>query len=307
MPTPDRGRYYEKIRGHGLAPLWERLRNVLTPEPHTASVPCHWTYSTVRPLLLESATVVSAEEAERRVLVLENPALAGQNAITESLYAGLQLIMPREIARSHRHTPAALRFIIEGERGYTAVNGVKAWMSPGDLILTPSWTWHDHGNEGDEPVTWLDVLDLPLVEKLGPIFLEPGDGAAAPQPGVSFHFPYGAARERLTSPGAERHPAHGFVAEYPPLPTISMFLQRLPAGFRGTPFRSTEGRVFCVAEGRGRAITDTASFEWSPHDVFALPCWKRYRLEADDESVLFSASDRVVQSRLGLLRDEIAS
>jgi gentisate 1,2-dioxygenase len=283
--------------------LWERLRNVLTPEPHTASVPFHWKYATIRPLLLEAAQVVSAEEAERRVLVLENPALAGQNAITESLYAGLQLIMPQEIARSHRHSPAALRFIIEGDGGYTAVNGVKAPMAPGDLILTPNWTWHDHGNEGSAPVTWLDVLDLPLVEKLGPVFMEPGPPKGAPGSTPAFYFPYGAALKELRLMTA-LHPALGFVKEYPPMPTISLFLQRLPSGFRGETFRSTEGRVFCVAEGRGRTITDSGTFDWLPHDVFVLPCWKRYHLEADVESVLFSASDRIVQSRLGLLREE---
>lgn len=300
----DRARYYDRIRGHGLAPLWERLRNVLTPEPHTASIPCHWHYATVRPLLLESAAVVSAEEAERRVLVLENPALADQNAITESLYAGLQLIMPGEIARSHRHTPAALRFIIEGTGGYTAVNGLRAQMAPGDLVLTPNWTWHEHGNDGDTPVTWLDVLDLPLVEKIGPVFMEPGpqQGTAGSTP--TFHFPYGTALRELRLVTA-LHPALGFVKEYPGLPTVSMFLQRMTSGFRGVSFRSTEGRVFCVAEGRGRAFTDAGTFEWSQHDVFVVPCWKRYRLEADVESVLFSASDRVVQARLGLLREDL--
>ncbi len=300
-PTSDRERYYEKIRVHGLAPLWERLRNVLTPEPHTASVPFHWSYAAVRPLLLESAGVVSAEEAERRVLVLENPAFDGGSAITEALYAGLQIIMPGEIARTHRHTPAALRFIIEGECGYTAVNGVKARMAPGDLLLTPAWTWHDHGNDGPEPVMWLDVLDLPLVEKLGPIFMEPGPPAGPPGPPTAFHFPYAAAR--ASSHRAALHPALGHVSDYPPLPTISMFLQRLPAGFRGRTYRCTEGRIFCVAEGRGRVITDSQRFEWNPHDVFVMPCWKRYRLEADEDSVLFAASDRDVQARLGLLRE----
>jgi gentisate 1,2-dioxygenase len=300
-PTTDRERFYEKIRVHGLAPLWERLHNVLTPEPHTASKPFHWSYAAVRPLLLESAAVVSAEEAERRVLVLENPAFDGQNAITESLYAGLQLIMPGEVARSHRHTPAALRFIIEGDCGYTAVNGVKARMSPGDLILTPAWAWHDHGNEGTQPVTWLDVLDLPLVEKLGPVFMEPGPQTGPSAAPTTFHFPYATARAAVRQ--SPLHPALGHVSEYPPIPTISMFLQLLPAGFRGHTYRCTEGRVFCVAEGRGRAVTDTETFEWERHDVFVMPCWKRYRLEADQESVLFAASDRDVQARLGLLRE----
>ena len=81
--------------------------------------------------------------------MLENPALRGQSCITQSLYAGLQLILPGEVAPSHRHTQSALRFVVDGEGAYTAVDGERTTMRPGDFIITPSWTWHDHGNTGD--------------------------------------------------------------------------------------------------------------------------------------------------------------
>ena len=106
------------------------------------------------------------------MLMLRNPGLGGEASITGSLFAGLQLIMPGEIAGTHRHSPCALRFIIEGEGAYTAINGEKAPMTVGDLILTPSMVWHDHGNTGKDPVVWLDGLDLPLVRFLGPMFAE---------------------------------------------------------------------------------------------------------------------------------------
>src|SRR5207245_8942479 len=125
--------------------------------------------------------------AGRRVLILENPALLGQSCITQSLYAGLQLILPGEIAPSHRHTQSALRFIVEGHGAYTAVDGERTTMHPGDFIITPSWTWHDHGHEGNghgnaggEPVVWLDGLDIPIVRLLNASFAEPG--AADVQP-----------------------------------------------------------------------------------------------------------------------------
>ena len=112
---------------------------------------------------MRAGEAITAEEAVRRVLILENPALRGQSAVTQSLYAGLQLILPGEVAPSHRHTQSALRFIVEGSGAYTAVDGERTTMQPGDFIITPSWTWHDHGHEGDEPVVWLDGLDIPMV------------------------------------------------------------------------------------------------------------------------------------------------
>src|SRR5690606_23171672 len=106
------------------------------------------------------------------VLILENPGLPGQSRITTSLYAGLQLILPGEVAPAHRHAQSALRFIIEGSKGYTAVDGERVYMSPGDFIITPSWTWHDHGHEGEGPMVWLDGLDIPLVQALDASFIE---------------------------------------------------------------------------------------------------------------------------------------
>ena len=123
-------------------------------------MPAIWKYEDVRADVMASGALISAEEAVRRVLILENPGLPGQASITQSLYAGLQLILPGEIAPSHRHTQSALRFIVEGRGAYTAVNGERTTMRPGDFIITPSWTWHDHGNadsaDGGEPVVWLD-------------------------------------------------------------------------------------------------------------------------------------------------------
>jgi gentisate 1,2-dioxygenase len=80
-----------------------------------------------------------------------------------AMYLGMQLLMPGEWAPSHRHTPNAVRMIVEGEGAYTTVDGEKCPMSRGDLILTPTGLWHEHGHDGTDPVIWLDVLDLPLV------------------------------------------------------------------------------------------------------------------------------------------------
>src|SRR5215470_16758591 len=171
-PRDDRRAFYERIGRANLTPLWEVLHALVPALPATACVPALWKYADLRPFLLESGQLISAEEAVRRVLVLENPALRGSSCITPSLYAGWQLILPGEIAPSHRHTQSALRFVVDGEGAYTAVDGERTTMHPGDFIITPSGAWHDHGNPGNEPVVWMDGLDIPLVRMLDASFAE---------------------------------------------------------------------------------------------------------------------------------------
>jgi len=321
-------------------PLWERLSDLLPAEPQVASVPYLWDYEALRPVLLESAELIDEHEAERRVLVLENPGLEGQSAITESLFAGLQLIMPGEIAPSHRHTPAALRFILESNNAYTSVEGERVDMSPGDFIVTPSWSWHDHVSESTDPVVWLDVLDLPTVRALGPRFAEhhpenrvpervaPGDslfrygmnmapvGSTTSGPTSPLRYPYDTAREALEKlkGHSEWDACHGLKMEYvdpttgsSALPTISAFLTLLPQGFKAKPYRTTEGIIYCVVEGCGKVAVgrgdDQTTFDYKPKDIFAVPCWRPHAFAATEETVLFSASDRAIQTKLGIWKE----
>ena len=143
--------------------LWEVLKGLVTKEPKSQCVPALWKFTDAKQLVLEAGEVITADEAERRVLVLENPALRGKSRITNSLFAGIQLILPGEIAPAHRHAASAIRFVLDGEGAYTAVEGEKSMMAPGDFILTPNWAPHDHGNTSNQPMLWLDVLDVPTV------------------------------------------------------------------------------------------------------------------------------------------------
>jgi len=160
--SPERKDFYKRLDGKHTAPLWEVLAKIIPPSPTPETVPVLWRYDELRPLLMEAGRLLTTKEAERRVLVLENPGVRGQSKITQSLYSGLQMIMPGEVAPCHRHVSSALRFVVEGSGAYTAVEGERTTMHPGDFILTPSWTYHDHGNPGDGPVVWLDGLDVPI-------------------------------------------------------------------------------------------------------------------------------------------------
>jgi gentisate 1,2-dioxygenase len=315
-------RYSARVREHRLAPLWEFFKDWFRAEPAVAAVPYLWSYDALRPLLTEAADLISAADAERRVLVLENPGLTGQRLATDALYAGLQLIVPGEIAPSHRHTPAALRFIIEGHGAYTAVEGERAYMEPGDFIVTPSWTWHEHGNDGDGPTVWLDVLDVALMRFLGTGFTEHRDMRAADHERSSvaspiFSYPYAQARQTLERlrDHSDWDPCHGLKMEYvdpetggPAMPTLSTFLQLVPKRFRTEPYRSTAGAVYAVVEGRGRALIGrgdgVSTLTFGPRDIFAVPGWQPLVIESDTDVVVFSASDAAAQRKLGVWREE---
>src|SRR5258707_5924059 len=179
--TPaGREAFYERIDPFHMAPLWTRLRALVPEAPAATGVAHRWDYAEVRPFVIESAGHITAREAERRVLILENPALRGSSRITATLYAGLQLIMPGEVAPAHRHTQSALRFVLEGRGAYTAVDGEKTTMEPGDFVITPSWTWHHHGHEAQGPMVWLDGLDIPMLAYFGGTFREDHAAEEAP-------------------------------------------------------------------------------------------------------------------------------
>ncbi|HEX3484210.1 MAG TPA: gentisate 1,2-dioxygenase [Micropepsaceae bacterium] len=333
-------RYYGRLANANMAPLWEVLKNLVTPEPVTPVVPAQWRYTEVRPLLFESASMISAEQAERRVLVLENPGLPNESSITHSLYAGIQLVMPGEVAPQHRHSQSALRFILEGKGATTTVDGERFEMYPGDLILTPSWQWHDHQNETEEPIVWMDGLDIALVRLLDASFsqnsnrkeqevtrekemsqtqyganLLPIDDAPISPNSPLMRYPYDQTRktlERMKTYSAWDR-CHGIRMRYAHprtgdwvMPTMGAAIQLVPKGFATEPYRSTDGTIFAVAEGRGRATIGDKEFMLSPKDVFVAPSWAWRKFQADDDLVLFQFSDRPVQEKLNLWREERA-
>lgn len=157
--------YVAALRAQNLVPLWPSLRAVLPPNvPTRQTKPTYWSYQTLKPLLLQAGELTPIEKAERRVLVLANPGHGLETMqASAAIYLGMQLLLPGEWAPSHRHTPNAVRMVVEGEGAWTTVDGEKCPMQRGDLILTPTGLWHEHGHDGSEPVVWLDVLDLPLV------------------------------------------------------------------------------------------------------------------------------------------------
>lgn len=332
-----RADFYRRMDRDNLTPLWEVLHALVPPQPQTPCRPALWKYRDIRPHIMESGGVITAKEAIRRVLILENPGMRGQSSITRSLYCGLQLILPGEIAPSHRHTQSALRFIVEGSGAYTAVGGERTTMHPGDFIITPSWAWHDHGNPGSEAVVWMDGLDINILalfdaqfaenfpEEAQPVTRNEGDSYARygnnlaplgplPQGRTSpiFSYPYARSRETLhaLSKNEPAHACHGWKMQFiNPLsggfamPTIGSFIQLLPRGFESAPYRSTDGTVYSVVEGSGRVTIGDQAYAFEPRDTFVVPSWHAASFVAETECVLFSYSDRPAQVALGFWRE----
>jgi gentisate 1,2-dioxygenase len=334
--------FYREIGVHHIAPLWERLHELITKAPSSAAKPAKWDYdNVVRPHLMKAARLISAKEAERRVLILENPGMPGEASITQSLYAGIQLIMPGEVAPAHRHSQSALRFVIEGHGAYTTVEGERTMMHPGDFVLTPSWKWHDHGNDSDEPMTWLDGLDIPVVSFFDTSFAEsarmdrqvvakplndstlrfgnnmlPVDWESPDSHSPVINYPYTRSREVLVGmmQGGPPDACHGHKMRFinpangrSPMPTLGAFMQMLPTGFSTIPYRSTDGTVFSVVEGEGESEIGGERIKWGPRDLFVAPSWSWHTHRAKREAVLFSFSDRPAQIALGLWRQERGS
>ena len=160
--------YRDALTERNLVPLWPAMRSVLPYKVPTRDTSVtKWDYQSLRPLLMQAGELTPIEKAERRVLILANPGHGLENIqATPSIYLGMQLILPGETAPNHRHTPSAVRVIVEGEGAFTTVDGEPCKMERGDLILTPAGKWHEHTHEGDGPIVWLDVLDLPLIYRL---------------------------------------------------------------------------------------------------------------------------------------------
>ena len=252
--------YYAKLQAQHVTPAW--IGGGISVEPRSEAVPYLWHWRDLRPQAMRAAELVGTQQAERRVLRLTNPKPPG--VASNTLVANIQIVMPGEIARAHRHSAAALRLIIEGEGGYTVVNGERVPMYPGDLVLTPNWSWHDHANDTDTPMIWLDGLDTPLVRMLEAGFYEEYDqerqdfGAAVNA--SQWHYPMSemrAALQRLAAVDAG-DTGEGIILEYtnrvtggPVMPTIACHMQLLRAGEK-TPGRRRVCRTnYHVVEGAG--------------------------------------------------------
>jgi gentisate 1,2-dioxygenase len=314
-------------RSAHVKPLWE-IAQAHKPDDEFAA-PAIWPWRTMRPLVERAIELASPASAERRVLSLIDPTGGdGDFHTTTNLNAGLQILLPGEAARPHRHSMDALRFVLEGEGAVTRVDGRLAPMAFGDLVLTPGWCWHEHWHEGHEPIVWLDVLNVHAHLHLGTFSFEPGpvhdvpplidDAAFAsanvvpviPQSDISpvFRYPLADAQRALdASPpahdGARRVRYVNPLTGGPVMPLLDCYLVRLDGGSSTVPFRTSAHSVCTVVAGRGSTTAGATTLTWEQRDIFTLPHGAAMVHRAEEPAYLFVVTDREIFKRLGLLTE----
>lgn len=321
-----------------LSGYWRLGMEGLPPHPMTAVEPCLWTWVDVHESLVRAGEVISLENSERRVVRLVNPGLDQKHAFaTHTLQISFQYVKPGENARAHRHTPAALRFVIQGNGAYTTVNGQQCVMEPGDLILTPKLTWHDHSNDSNEPMIWLDGLDFPLITALHQVMQEryserrqpieksseevTKNLGAALRHGIPvndfFHYKWRdteRALYELTKSPANKNRFDGYLLEYrnpltggPTMTTIQCAVQLLPPADETEAHRHTSTVIYHVFRGQGATRIGEQVFDWQQGDSFVVPLWYDHRhinRSSSEDAILFSMSDAPVVKALDLYREE---
>jgi gentisate 1,2-dioxygenase len=300
-------------REANVSPLWE---NALAHGARSFEAPAIWRWRDMKPLIDDALALPGVDRIERRVLSLVNPhpRLPGTPATVTNLNAGLQILAPGEVARPHRHSMNALRFVLAGSGADTIVDGIVCPMSEGDLVLTPGWTWHEHEHRGSEPIVWLDVLDVQLHLFLGTDAFEPGPPHDIPAPAVPpvYRFPRvdAVAAGRAAAPdrdGARRvryvDPRHGGAV----LPTLDCSIVQVDAGTSTRPVRTSAHAVCAVIDGCGSSTIGDTTFAWEPKDVFSVPdgVWATHAAAEAGDARLFVTSDREVLRRLDLLREDV--
>ena len=310
-----------------LHPLWESV--VAHKLRDGGPAPNHWQWKRIRPLIDDAMKVASPAAVERRVLTLTDQDADG--GTTTNLVTALQILLPGEKARPHRHTMNALRFVIEGNGASTIVDGKDCPMEEGDLVITPGWTWHEHVHRGSAPIIWLDALDAPLHRYLGTDAFEPGpvhdlpnmpdDAAFAfpnivpelgdklPQFSPVFRYPWAAAREAVRAApkwkdGSRRVRYINPITGGSTMPLMDCYLTQIDRGTETIRFRTTSNAVCLVCEGHGTSRVGEELVSWDAHDVFSLPHGNWITHKANETATLFVVTDRDALRRLGLLMEQ---
>jgi gentisate 1,2-dioxygenase len=335
--------FIAKLRAHALDVPWI-YPGPLIPPKATSVQAGHWRWRDIEPLVLEGAQLMKpGRGAERRIMRLDNPGVPERTA-THTISIAIQYLLPGEVAPAHRHTPSAIRFMLRGKNGYTTVEGDRCEMKPGDLVLTPSMTWHDHGNDGADPAMWIDLLDSPIVRYLENLAGEPypderqkaagapgvserrfahaglrpawrGSAAATPHKHHLIHWRWEATRAALDRLATlEPSPFDDVIMEYvdpitgrPVTPALGCYAQLLRPGVRTRAHKETSSAVYYVVEGTGSTTVGSTRFDWGSGDFVVVPPRAPHshaNASSADPAILFSVQDVPLLTYLNLYRSE---
>ena len=305
---------FAKLEGEmerqSLIPLWKVYERVVTHEPSLDAPSQLWRWQDLERAVKLTTELIHGKDADHRVLVLKHPKLAPRVATTNNILAAVQCVLPGERTSPHRHTPAAVRLVLEGSGGGTFVDGVRCEMQTGDFIVTPNWTWHCHENDSAAPVTWVDILDVPLVRAANAVFGDMGPVKAYPEvpPGSQFRYPWADTLKELAALPAKdgvrtlryRNPIGGG----PVIATLDANVVQVDEGKATRPMRMSASQLCVVIEGSGESRVGEARHQWSARDIFTMPEWNWIEHQARSRARLLVINDRNFREFLGLYREE---
>jgi gentisate 1,2-dioxygenase len=339
--SPELLAYYKELETLGAGALWTVANDIEPWEPRSSSVPMLWKYESLRELVVKSSELVTPEQAGRRVVYLVNDKRKDVSAAVGWLYTGIQVTRPGESTSAHRHKASALRFIMEGEGGYTVVDGNKITFEVNDFVITPNSTWHEHGVDANgKTCIWQDGLDIPLINALEANDYAVYDGKQSLDFPVNFSpITYGGSSGLIPADKVWNKPysplfKYSWKNVYPALleaakvnsvspfdgilmqysnpvtgghvmQTMSASMQLLPAGFSGKAHKHTGSFVYQCAKGSGYSIINGQRFDWKERDIFCVPSWawhEHHNASNTEDACLFNFNDLPVIESLGLFQ-----
>jgi len=333
--------FNKTLEQYALGPLWNAIPVLMKKEPTPQAIPYLWKWETLNKVLSEATQIFTPERGgERRAIYFQNPGLTyrepyGWASTTQTLYAAVQLILPGEVAPSHRHTQNALRFVMKGSGAYTIVQGERIFMEEGDFLITPMGLWHGHEHLGEGPMIWMDCLDIPTIYSIGGTFFENypdqiqkpnvpdnysarkyAGGMVRPiadrEPQIAPLGSYKWAQTKAALDGLsdfDPDPYDGIAVEYinpsngkTANPNIASWMQKLPSGFKSKAHRHTSSVIYQVYKGSGYSVINGVQFHWSEGDFFVVPnwAWHEHVVTSKEDAYLFSVSDLPIMEKFNL-------
>lgn len=333
-----------EIQQYHLGPLWHAIPELMkhNPEPHAQAY--LWKYDLIHKKLMDAATIFTPDRGgERRAIYFQNPGLNyrqpwGWASTTQTLYTAVQLLLPGEVAPSHRHAQNAHRFIMEGEGAYSIVDEQRVFMERGDYVTTPAGSWHGHEHLGDKPMIWMDCLDIPTVYYAAGTFFDSYEDDLQ-KPSIPDNYTQHRYSGGMVRPISDRNSKSvpvgnykwdgtiaalrglekydepdlfdGYAVEFmnptngeTAVPTMAAWMQLLPKGFHSKAHRHTHSSIYHVHEGSGYTIINGTQFSWSKGDYFVVPNWAIHEHVAEEESLLFQSNDLPIMEKLNLERKQ---
>ena len=320
---------------NNLVGSWARRSS---PPPRKGKTAAYWSWESIRGALMGSGKLVNigsdGETGMRSV--------TGVEARRFPVYMNTQILMPGERTEAHRNLRSETRLVVEAHPGAVFVCEFEAYpMERGDVVISPPWTYHDHFNQGSDPVIFVDGYDngynpnVNVNEKLpdgalyetitrpkgytrntlGHVRAVAGE---SPYPLPPMRYPWSETQTALATlrqseAAPDPYEGHYLMFASPvdggaTLPTMAWHVQLLSAKQKTLTHRHNSTTFYHVFEGEGFTVIEGERLEWGKGDIFGVPPWTWHHHEntSRGDTILFSVDDWPAMKKLGFYMKEEA-